>query len=60
MILLGLVSGEQMTLAIAISAIAAGIVCTSRLLISDHNPFEVYFGFIVGAFFQVVSCYIIM
>ncbi len=60
MVLLGLVSGEPMTLAISISSIIAGLVCTSRLLISDHHPFEVFFGFFVGAFFQIVACYVIM
>lgn len=60
MILLGMVSGEPMTLAISISTIVTGMVCTSRLLVSDHHPFEVYAGLLAGIFFQVVACWVIM
>lgn len=60
MVLLGLVSGEVMGLSIALTTLATGIVCTSRLIVSDHHPFEIYSGLFVGAFFQVVGCYIIL
>ncbi|HEX8358256.1 MAG TPA: hypothetical protein VF610_12615 [Segetibacter sp.] len=60
MILLGLVSEEPMGLPIAIATLVTGTVCTSRLLVSDHKPYEVYWGLTLGALCQVVSCYIIL
>jgi hypothetical protein len=60
MILLGIISGEQMGLPIAIATLATGIVCTSRLIVSDHHPMEIYWGLVLGALSQVVSCYFIL
>ena len=60
MILLGLVSQEPIGFSIAIATLITGIVCTSRLIISDHHPYEVYWGLILGELCQVISCYIIM
>lgn len=60
MILLGVTSGEPMGLAIAVTTLVTGIVCTSRLLVSDHHPLEIYWGLILGAISQVVACYFIM
>jgi len=34
---------------ISITAIISGIVCTSRFIVSDHTPKEIYGGLIVGA-----------
>ena len=60
MILLGTVSGEPMSLPISIAVLVAGIVCTSRLLVSDHNPFEIYSGLILGAVSQIVAGFFIL
>ncbi len=60
MILLGLISQEPMGIAIAIFTVIAGIVCTSRMLVSDHHPYEIYWGLILGALCQLVACYFIM
>lgn len=60
MILLGLVSGEAMGIPIAIATIITGIVCTSRLIVSDHRPFEIYSGLIIGALSQLVASYFIL
>ncbi|MEJ7682943.1 MAG: hypothetical protein WKG06_34825 [Segetibacter sp.] len=60
MILLGIVSGQPMGLPIAIATLVTGIVCTSRLIISDHHPFEIYSGLIIGAISQLVACFFIM
>jgi hypothetical protein len=35
---------------ISIALLVAGIVCTSRLIVSDHTPKEIYLGLGVGAF----------
>lgn len=59
MILLGVVSAEAMALPIAVATIIAGIVCTARLVISDHHPYEIYWGLILGALSQLVACYFI-
>ncbi len=37
----------------------AGITCTSRFIVSDHKPAEIYIGFITGALFQVLAWFII-
>jgi len=60
MILLGIVSGTPMGFPIAIATLIAGIVCTSRLIISDHHPMEIYWGLILGALSQLVACYFIL
>ncbi len=60
MVLLGIVSGQPMGLPIAIATLATGIVCTSRLIVSDHHPFEIYSGLIIGVISQLVACYFII
>ncbi len=60
MILLGLFSSESIGLPIAISAFITGVVCTSRLIVSDHHPFEIYTGLIVGAACQMIAGFFIM
>ncbi|HEX8460026.1 MAG TPA: hypothetical protein VF623_01295 [Segetibacter sp.] len=60
MALLGIVSGEAMGIPIALTMIITGIVCTSRLLVSDHKPFEIYWGLIIGALAQMFACYVIV
>lgn len=39
----------------AIATIIAGLVCTARFLVSDHSPFEIYSGLVVGAVCQLVA-----
>ncbi|MDB5191261.1 MAG: hypothetical protein JWQ96_824 [Segetibacter sp.] len=59
-ILLGLTTDEPIGLAISLTTLIGGLVCTSRLIISDHHPMEVYTGVILGAICQLVACYFIM
>ena len=33
----------------------AGIVCTARLIASDHTPKEIYVGLLVGAISQLLA-----
>ncbi|HXS58465.1 MAG TPA: hypothetical protein VN726_20190 [Hanamia sp.] len=35
--------------------IIAGIVCTSRLIVSDHMPFDIYTGILLGIISQFIS-----
>jgi hypothetical protein len=36
----------------AVATLLAGTVCTSRLMLSAHRPFDMYAGFIIGAISQ--------
>lgn len=60
MVILGVTSGQPMGVPIAIATLITGMVCTSRLLISDHHPFEIYAGLIIGALSQLVACYFLL
>ena len=60
MILFGLYSSVQMNLPISIAVIIAGLVCTSRLIVSDHHPMEIYWGIIIGTICQVAGFYFIV
>lgn len=42
----------------AIALVIAGLVCTARLLVSDHSVTEVYLGFFVGIACQLVAWWI--
>jgi hypothetical protein len=35
--------------------IIAGLVCTSRLIVSDHTPFEIYTGILIGIIAQFIA-----
>ena len=39
----------------SIALLIAGLVCTARLINSDHLPFEVYAGLLLGAVAQVIA-----
>lgn len=60
LIILGVISGQPIGIAIATATIVTGIVCTSRLIISDHHPFEIYSGLTLGVLSQLVACYFIL
>lgn len=60
MILLGTLTPEPMGNIISITTIIAGLVCTARLIVSDHHPFEVYCGVIIAALTQFVAFWVIM
>jgi hypothetical protein len=47
----GFTSGIYLSIAILI----AGIVCTSRLMLSAHTYFEIYFGFFIGMLTQFIA-----
>jgi len=49
----------NMSLYLAISLLIAGIVCTSRLIVSDHRPAEIYIGFIAGILSQLAAQYFV-
>jgi hypothetical protein len=49
-----------MTLPLSIVFILTGIVCTSRMIVSDHRPKEIYMGLLLGIVCQFVAALIIM
>ncbi len=40
--------GIGLSLYVSIAAIISGMVCTARLILNDHQPVEIYWGFAVG------------
>ncbi len=52
------IQGDNFNTYIAGSILLAGIVCTSRLIISDHTSKEIYVGLIIGAFSQLLAPWI--
>lgn len=47
-------SGQYLVFALLI----AGAVCTARLVLSSHKPFEVYSALIIGVLAQVISVFL--
>jgi hypothetical protein len=45
---------------ISVTAIITGVVCTSRLIVSDHTNKEIYTGLFAGIFSQVAAYWFIM
>jgi hypothetical protein len=38
----------------------SGMVCTARLIVSDHTPKEIYVGLLVGILSQFVGAFVVM
>ena len=47
-------------LPISIAVLITGLVCTSRLLVSDHTNKEIYMGLLVGAGCQAGAYFVAM
>ena len=54
MVLLSVYSNTNIISAMPLSAalLIAGLVCTSRLIVSNHRPFDIYIGFFMGMLCQ--------
>lgn len=57
MALLAFTDSSNITLYVLIAFLITGIVCTARLLVSDHNQREVYIGLFIGIVSQVIAQY---
>ena len=44
---------------LTIAMLIAGVVCTSRLIVSDHTQKEIYWGFFIGVFCQLAAHYFV-
>ena len=49
-----------MTWPLAIALLITGLVCTSRLIVSDHSPKEIYLGLFFGLLCQVAAAIFIL
>ena len=58
-IIVALSQTMQMTWPLSLALLIAGIVCTSRLLISDHSEKELYTGFFLGLASQLIASVVI-
>jgi hypothetical protein len=59
MLLLGLMSDSDFGIYISSAVLAAGLVCTARMINNDHRPADVYSGLVVGVLSQVVAYWIV-
>jgi len=54
-ILFSFVDNYSSGLYLSIAVLIAGLVCTSRLIVSDHSNFEIYIGLLVGALGEFIG-----
>jgi hypothetical protein len=59
MALLAFSDGGNFSLYLCIAIFVAGLVCTSRLVVSDHSGKEIYWGLIVGILSQLAAHYFV-
>jgi hypothetical protein len=45
----------SMSFYLSVAVLVSGLVCTSRLIVSDHTSKEIYFGFFIGIFSQLAA-----
>lgn len=56
--IVGFTSSFHIGFFIAAAMLLAGLVCTARLLVSDHSNKEVYTGFLLGVACQVIAAWV--
>ncbi|MEJ7737789.1 MAG: hypothetical protein WKF97_10210 [Chitinophagaceae bacterium] len=54
-VLLSMQGTFSMGIYLSLAIFIAGLVCTARLIVSDHHPFEVYVGFFLGVICQAMA-----
>ena len=45
----------SMSFYLSVAVLISGLVCTSRLIVSDHTPKQIYFGLFIGIFSQLAA-----
>jgi hypothetical protein len=55
LIILSLTSSVNYGPYVSVGLLIAGLVCTARLVMNDHKPFDIYAGLLLGALSQVVA-----
>jgi len=58
-VVLAFMYGMPMGAYISAAAAITGLVCTSRLIVSDHTPFEIYAGLITGIACQLFGVWFV-
>jgi hypothetical protein len=49
-----------MTWPLSIALLITGLVCTARLLVSDHTPKDIYSGLVLGILAQLIAAYVML
>lgn len=55
LIILSLSSSTNFGPYVSVGLLLAGLVCTARLILNDHRPFDIYAGLLLGALAQVIA-----
>lgn len=58
-VLLAISDTAGFTFYLSLALLIAGIVCTARMIVSDHTPKEIYYGFFIGVFSQLAAHYFV-
>lgn len=54
-VMLSMEGSFAMGIYVSMAWLVAGLVCTSRMIVSNHYPFEIYVGFFLGIFCEVIA-----
>jgi hypothetical protein len=57
--LLAFNDSTNLSLYLAVTILIAGVVCTARLIVSDHTQKEIYYGLVIGVFSQLAAHYFV-
>ncbi len=55
LVILSLGSNTNFGPYLSVGLLLAGLVCTARLVLNDHRPFDIYAGLALGALAQVIA-----
>lgn len=55
LVMLSMEGNFAMGLYVSIGFLIAGLVCTARMIVSNHYPFEIYVGFFLGIFCEMIA-----
>jgi uncharacterized protein involved in response to NO len=59
LILLAFNDATNVTVYVSVAFLITGIVCTSRLIVSDHSSKEIYIGLLIGILSQLSAHYFV-
>lgn len=57
--LLAFNDSTNLSLYLAVAILIAGVVCTARLIVSDHTQKEIYYGLVIGMLSQLAAHYFV-
>jgi hypothetical protein len=57
MVVLSFVKSADLSAAVALSLLVAGLVCTARFIVSDHTNRDIYSGLLLGILCQFIAAY---